>query len=185
MSDDTKDKKAKGKYAHLNDYKLNEDGEYEYAGLYHEWVSDEVRAPYTDKAKLLLGVDIACLVIAGCVPAPGTFGAFYVLVPFICAVIGTVLSTTAIVRLIREGSRVRDHIYEKSVPMLPAKLAIAGAGSLSSAMGELAHILAVGAGDKLAFAIAFVLVMLAAGACMLVLLNASMPLARGEAWKRN
>ena len=184
MSDGTTEKKAKGKYAHLNDYRLTDDGTYEYAGIYHEWVSEEVRTAYTSKAKLLLGVAIAGLAIAGCVPAPGTFGAFYVLVPFICAVIGTVLTTAALIRLIREGSRVRDHIYEKSVPMLPAKLAIGGAGALSCAMGELAHILVVGAGDGLAFAIAFVLVMLVAGACMLLLLNASMPLARGEAWKR-
>ena len=182
---DKKEKKAKGKYAHLNDYRLNEDGEYEYAGLYHEWISDEVRAAYTSKAKLLLGVDIACLVIAGCIPAPGTFGAFYVLVPFICAVIGTVLTTTALVRLIREGSRVRDHKYGKSVPMLPAKLAIGAAGALSCGMGELVHLIVMRPENNLVFGIVFVPLMLAAGICLLLLLNTSMPLVRGEAWKRN
>ena len=183
--DKAEPKKAKGKYAHLNDYKLTDDGTYEYAGIYHEWVSDEVAGLYASKAKLFIGVAIACLVIAGCVPAPGTFGAFYVVVPYICAVIGVALSTTALVRIIGEGLRLRDHIYEKSVPMLPAKLAIGAAGSLASGMGELVHILVMRPENNLAFAIVFVLVMVAAGAVLLLLLNTSMPLVRGEAWKRN
>ena len=178
-------KKAKGKYAHLNDYKLTDDGTYEYAGVYHEWVDEADADAYARKAKLFMGIAIACLAVAGCVPAPGTFGAFYVVIPFLCAVIGVVLSATSIVRIVREGARLRDHIYEKSVPMLPAKLAIGGAGALSSAMGELAYLLVMTPEGNVAFAVVFVLVMIVAGAALLVLLNASMPLVRGEAWRRS
>ena len=185
MTDENSEKKAKGKYAHLNDYQLTDDGTYEYAGVYHEWVSEEVAALYASKAKLFMGIAIAGLIIAGCLPAPGTFGAFYVVIPYICAVIGVVLSATAVFRIIREGERLRDHIYEKSVPMLPAKLAIGGAGALSCAMGELAYLLVMRPENNVAFAVVFVLVMVLAGASVLVLLNTSMPLVRGEAFKRN
>ena len=185
MTDGTTEKKAKGKYAHLNDYKLTDDGTYEYAGIYHEWVSGEVAGLYAGKARLFLGVAIACLAVAGCVPAPGTFGAFYVVIPYICSVIGVALSTMAVHRIIHEGERLRDHIYEKSVPMLPAKLAIGAAGALSGSMGELVHILVMRPENGIAFAIAFMLVMALAGAALLLLLNTSMPLVRGEAWKRN
>ena len=185
MTDETTEKKAKGKYAHLNDYKLTDDGTYQYAGVYHEWVSEEVARVFAGKAKLFLGVAIACLVIAGCLPAPGTFGAFYVVIPYICAVIGIVLSATAVYRIVHEGERLRDHIYEKSVPMLPAKLAIGAAGALSSGTGELAYLLVMRPEENIGFAIVFVLVMVLAGAAMLLLLNTSMPLVRGEAFKRN
>ena len=184
MSDETK-KKAKNRRAYLDDYTLNDDGSYEYTGIYHEWASDEVREAYAAKAKLLMGVAIAGIVIAGCVPAPGTFGAFYVVIPYICSVIGVVLSAVALVRLLREGARVRDHIYDKSVPMLPAKLAIGAAGALSCGMGELAFLLVMRPENNVLFAVVFVLVMVLAGAAMLLLLNASMPLVRTEAWKRS
>ena len=180
MSDEKK--KPKGRYAHVADYRLSDDGEYEYVGLVRKWADEAAMETYASKAKLYIGCAIACLVVAGCVPAPGTFGVFYVVIPYACAVLGVALSTAAVVRLIREGARVRDYIYSKSVPMLPAKLAIGVAGALSCAMGELVHVIVVGAGDKLAFALLFVACMLACGVFLILLLRLSMPIVRDEVW---
>ena len=177
-------KKLKGRYAYIKDYRQTDDGSYEYVGIYHEWADKADAAAYARTVKILLAVGIACLVAAGCVPAPGTFGAFYVVIPYLCAIIGVALTSFALVRLIREGTRVRDHIYEKSVPMLPAKLGIGFVGAFSCAMGELAHVIVAGAGERLAWALIFVALMLATGVCLLMLLRRSMPLVRGEAWKR-
>ena len=177
-------KKRKGKYAHLNDYRLADDGAYEYVGVYHEWADEADAAAYTRAATILLAAAIACLVAAGCVPAPGTFGAFYVVVPYACSIVGTALACAACVRLVREGTRVRDHIYEKSVPMLPAKLGVGFVGAFSCAMGELAHVIVAGAGERLVWGLIFVALMLGCGVCLLMLLRRSMPLVRGEAWRR-
>ena len=178
------EKKLKGRYAHIKDYRQADDGSYEYVGIYHEWADADEAVAFARQATILSAAAIACLAVAGCVPAPGTFGAFYVVVPYLCAVLGVALSAAAFLRLVREGTRVRDHIYEKSVPMLPVKLGIGLAGAFSCAMGELAHVIVVGAGDKLAFGLVFVALMLASGVCLLLLLRLSMPLVRGEAWKR-
>ena len=180
----TEEKKLKGRYAFIKDYRQADDGSYEYVGVYHEWADADDAAAYAHNVKVFMIVAIACLVVAGCVPAPGTFGAFYVVVPYLCAALGLALSVAALARLVREGTRVRDHIYEKSVPMLPAKLGIGLAGAFSCAMGELVHVIVVGAGDRLAFGLIFVVLMLACGICLFLLLRLSMPLVRGEAWKR-
>ena len=183
-SENPEAKKLKGRYAHIKDYRMADDGSYEYVGIYHEWADETEAAAYARAAKALMAAAIACLVLAGCVPAPGTFGAFYVVIPYACAIVGMALSCASCVRIIREGSRVRDHIYEKSVPMLPAKLGVGFVGAFSCAMGELAHIIVAGAGDRLAWGLVFVALMLGCGICLLMLLRRSMPLVRDEAWKR-
>ena len=177
-------KKPKGRYAHIADYRTADDGSFEYVGVYHVWQSEEDANAYAREAKILVVCAAAALVVAGCIPAPGTFGAFYVLIPYACALLGTALTAAAVFRLAKEGTRVRDHIYDKSVPMLPVKLTIGAAGALSAAAGELVHIIVVDTSGNALLGLLFAALMLASGVCLLFLSRRSMPLVRGDAWKR-
>ena len=124
------------KRAHLKDYRLNDEGSYEYAGLRWTWSEGCDRGSLLRRAWILFAAAAGCALAAGFVPAPGTFGAFYVVVPYALLAVALVLSGVALGRLTREGMVLRDHVYQASVPALGAKLllgavcaAICGAGA--------------------------------------------------------
>ena len=113
-----------GKRDHLKDYVPSENGGYEYTGTRWSWPSEEVRSEFIGFSARRVGVAVACVIAAGCVPADGTFGAFYIVIPFLIAVVGMALAGAALFRIAREDNPMRDHVYSSSVPALPAKLLV-------------------------------------------------------------
>lgn len=128
-----------GRRDHLKDYVPTGDGGYEYAGTRWSWPSEEARRTFLSSATAPFALAVACVVGAGCIPAPGTFGAFYVVIPFVIAVVGTALAGTSLFRLWREPGPLRDHVYSKSVPALPAKLLVGALGCGACAIAALVH----------------------------------------------
>ena len=128
-----------GKRDHLKDYVPTEDGGYEYVGTHWRWPSAEIRAAFIKDARMVYGVAVACLVVAGCVPAPGTFGAFYVVLPFLIGTVGVVLGGVALFRLLSEADPMRDHIYAANATSLSPKLLVGEAGAVVCAAAALIH----------------------------------------------
>ena len=163
-----------GKRDHLKDYVPSENGGYEYTGTRWSWPSEEVRSEFIGFSARRVGVAVACVIAAGCVPADGTFGAFYIVIPFLIAVVGMALAGAALFRIAREDNPMRDHVYSSSVPALPAKLLVGALGCGICGFAALAHgiaLLVVGAGGRIALSVVFAALM-AGGAVCLVLLRA-------------
>ena len=128
-----------GKRDHLKDYVPTEDGGYEYVGTHWSWPSAEIRTGFLGRARMLYVVAAVCLIAAGCIPAPGTFGAFYVVLPFLIGAVGVVLAGVALFRISREDDPMRDHIYASSVPSFSPKLLVGAAGALVCGAAALVH----------------------------------------------
>ncbi|MDO5107468.1 MAG: hypothetical protein Q4D39_04245 [Coriobacteriaceae bacterium] len=159
-----------GKRDHLKDYVPTEDGGYEYVGTHWSWPSAEIRAGFLSRARMLYGVAVACIVAAGCIPAPGTFGAFYVVLPFLIGAVGIVLAGVALFRIYREDDPMRDHIYASSVPTFSPKLLVGAAGSVVCAAAALIHgiVLAATASPDAAlpFSLLFASLMFGSAVCL-------------------
>jgi len=120
---------------HLDDYELGEDGSYEYRGTYWRWDRPQGRPAFLRAAWTLLAAAVACLVAAGFVPVMGLGLAVLVLVPYVVAAVAMVLTAAALLRLTREGERLRDLAYQRSVPTLGAKVGLAMVASMASGVG--------------------------------------------------
>lgn len=159
-----------GRRDHLRDYVPAEDGGYEYAGTRWSWPNGEIRASFLKDARQLLIASIVCLVGAGCIPAPGSFGAFYVVIPFAIGAIGTALSAAALLRLSREQDPMRGHVYIASVPALPTKLLVGAVGDAVCGAAALVHGLVLpfmaGDGGAPVLSVSFALIMLLAAVCL-------------------
>ena len=159
-----------GKRDHLKDYVPTDDGGFEYVGTHWSWPSAQIRAAFIKDARMLYGVAAACLVAAGCVPAPGTFGAFYVVLPFLLAAVGTVLGGVSLFRLISEPDPLRDHVYAANVPSLAPKLLVGAAGAVVCAAAAFVHgiVLAASAPGEasLPLSLLFASLMLGSAVCL-------------------
>ncbi|MBQ9058874.1 MAG: hypothetical protein IJ125_06795 [Atopobiaceae bacterium] len=127
------------KREHLNDYVASDDGGYTYVGVRWSWPSSEARAGFLKIAWMCVAVALLGIVVAGFVPAPGSLGAFYVVIPYAASVVGAVLCVIALIQLTGEAQPMRDHIYQKSGAMLPAKLFFAGASAAFAALAAVVH----------------------------------------------
>lgn len=127
-------------------------------------------------------VAMCCLVIAGCLPAPGAIGAFYVVLPYGGAVVATGLCLMA-----RLGSARRPTINEITdqdrAKKLRLRLPIAATLCLMAAIGEVLFLAISGLGGGFGYmapgiaamdasawlaAVCFVLLVLVAGAALFV-----------------
>ena len=158
-----------GKRDHLKDYVPTEDGGYEYVGVHWSWPGPEVRSSFLHGARLLFAGAVACLVGAGIVPAPGTFGAFYVVIPYLATTVAAVLSGVALFRLSTEPDPMRDHVYAASAPAFEVKLLFGAVGGIVFGIAALIHGIALVAsgGGELLFSVLFAACMAGCGVCLL------------------
>lgn len=163
-----------GKRDHLKDYVPTEDGGYEYVGTHWSWPGSETRSSFLRSARLLFAGAAACLIGAGFVPAPGTFGAFYVIIPFVACAIATALSGVALFRLSNEPDPMRDHVYASSAPTFEVKLLFGAMGGIVCGVAALIHGIALlaGGGGDLLLSVLFAACMVGCGVCLLLIRNA-------------
>ena len=120
---------------HLDDYELGDDGSYEYRGTYWRWSKPQERATFLRSSWGLLAGAVACLVAAGFVPVSGLGFATLALLPYAVAAVAAALTAAALLRLTREGERLRDLTYQRSVLTLGAKVGLGSVASMASGVG--------------------------------------------------
>ena len=120
---------------HLSDYQLGDDGSYEYRGAYWRWERPKGRPALLRSCWALVAGTGACLLAAGFVPVNGLGSAALVLLPYAVAAVAVVLVVFALLRLTREGERLRDLTYQRSVPTLAAKVSLGMVSAMASGIG--------------------------------------------------
>ena len=125
---------------YLDDYQLAEDGTYQYQGRMWHWADQAERRSFLRAAWTLLGIALACLVVAGFLPLPSSGLAAFALVPYAAALVAVALTVTCLVKITREGTDVRDYVYVSSVLGLRPRLVIGALLAGVSALGEVACI---------------------------------------------
>jgi hypothetical protein len=136
---------ASRKRAYLDDFKLGDDGSYRYEGTLWRWAHPERRAALLGAAWRLAGGAAACLVGAGFVPLSSMAFPALMTLPYVAAVVSQALVLVSLWRVWRGGSELRDHVYQKAVPALPAKVTVAMVAAFAGGIGALVN-LALSAG---------------------------------------
>ena len=163
------EKKKKHRREYLNDFKLQDSGEYKFEG--------EIYCVQTDdwnglRKNIWFRTGLVCLLVlvSGFLPSAGMINTFYVILPYMAEVIIAALVVWGIYRMTKGTEKIRSYIYEKTYPRFHGQLFVMTILAVMVCIGEVIHLLLEGTGDKLGFTIASIivqiLVFLAAGNLM-------------------
>ena len=118
--------KKKGRRAYLDDFTPTVSGGYVYSGQMFLFDGDESRR------RRLLGqlgglwaAVTAAELLCGLVRAPGATGCFYVVLPYVGALVASFSVAWGLIRLVRGGPRLRAYVYEATVEKFPLRLSLA------------------------------------------------------------
>ena len=145
---------------HLKDYRLNDEGAYEYRGVLWKW-GGAGKDAFLRSVAPAAAVGAAALLALGFMPLGAHGSSFYVLVPYAVAMIGAIMCTFSLGRIAREADPMRDHIYRAGVERLPLACIPGCIGSVLAAAGCAAFAL-VGGGQGVLPWLACVVMALAA-----------------------
>lgn len=134
-------KKRKGRRAYLEDFQKTASGEYVYTGSHYAYVEQGMTFRRSMAVRWLLGGGTAALaLLGGCIPVPGMTGGFFVLMPYIAAVLSAVSVLWAVARLAYWGSPLREYVYQKTVAALPGRCVLVAVFAALTLAGEAAYL---------------------------------------------
>ncbi len=138
--------KKKGRRAYLDDFTPTVSGGYVYSGQIFLFEGDE------SQRRGLLGLlwglwalVTAAELLCGCIRAPGAEGCFYVVLPYVGALAASFSVTWGLVRLSREGARLRAYVYEATVEKFPLRVSFTAVCAALALAGECFFVLRHGA----------------------------------------
>ncbi|MBP3892374.1 MAG: hypothetical protein J6D29_09385 [Solobacterium sp.] len=117
-------KTTKGK-AYLNDFKLNEKGEYEYRGTKHAFHTPSFSyAQARNRLLLYTTIMLGCAFGIGLFPAAGTTNTMYVVIPYTVCLVCCSIFLFRFVSFLMAKDPIRDYLYKKTVVRFPIYLNI-------------------------------------------------------------
>ena len=168
------------RHSKLEYFQRNAAGEYIYTGKHMSYVSTE-----KSRKRLLLemwGLGTAgtiCLLLSGFLPLRSFRGCFYVLLPYMIALVAAISCLWTIGELTGGGDPLRQYVHDATVLKLPGRAMVSAVAALARLSGEIVSCALNGADGEIGALIAFFL-LLAVGAGAMVLLRRRI---RGAVWQ--
>lgn len=168
------------RHSKLEHFQRNAAGEYIYTGKHMSYVSTE-----KSRKRLLLemwGLGTAgtiCLLLSGFLPLRSFRGCFYVLLPYMIALVAAISCLWTIGELTGGGDPLRQYVHDATVLKLPGRAMVSAVAALACISGEIVSCALNGADGEIGALIAFFL-LLAVGAGAMVLLRRRI---RGAVWQ--
>lgn len=135
-----KQKKKKNKRAYLNEFKVNEEGAYQYEGDYYM-----ITAPTFAKDKWqiygMLGIMIVFGLICGVLPAGGMMNSFYVILPWIISFVAICMACYELLPFRNADQPTRSYVKERIEQKVEVRLMTAVVGNVATAAGEILFML--------------------------------------------
>lgn len=106
----------------LEHFQKNPGGEFIYTGRYYRYVED--KKPRKRMLLELWGLGLtmmACIIICGCIPAPGMIDTFCVLAPFALEIILGGMSLWALGQMTFGDYPLKEYVYQDSAAKLPGR----------------------------------------------------------------
>ena len=131
MSEKKKEeKKRKGRYSYLNDFKLNEQNEYEYQGaVYALQLDEKEKSELFRKTLLMLSAVALLIILCGIIPFEGMMNSFYIIIPYVFEIgFGAFLINA--VYTIYKNEELREYVYKKSA----GRIGVYGPGLLGNSI---------------------------------------------------
>lgn len=168
----------RGRKAYLNDFKSTVNGEYIYAGAHYLLAGGEAAGKALLRRLWLLTLPLAVGAVAGgCIRAPGAMDCFYVLGPYIAALISAISLVWALCRMGGGGARLREYVYRRSVEAIPSRAVITAVFAGLALAGEILYVLLNGTEGM---ALGMVLFLLSMGATLAAALGQRLLIVRSQ-----
>lgn len=170
----------KKRHSRLEYFQRNAAGEYIYTGKHMSYVSTE-----KSRKRLLLelwGLGTAgmiCLLVSGFLPLRSFRGCFYVLLPYMIALVAAISCLWTIGELTGGGDPLRQYVHDATVLKLPGRAMVSAVAALIGMLGEAVSCILNGADGTVGVLAAFFLLM-AIGTAAMVLLYRCI---RGAVWQ--
>ena len=110
----------KKKRAYLDDFEKDLNGNYQYRGAHYHYKGTKSRGRALAGLWVLCGGGAALVVAAGLVPGATAYAPFWLLLPYMAALVLALYAVVLLVRLTRGGARVRAYIHEQTAQKLPS-----------------------------------------------------------------
>ena len=143
------EKKYKGRRAYLNDFKKNENGNYEYQGIMYRFTgSKEGFRKELIHLWILFGGMMLALIITGCLDTPGLMNSFFVILPFSVSFVFGISTGWGLWRMTTGGASLRAYVYQASAEKLPFRSGGVLVCTFASILGEVMYIFRNGFGES-------------------------------------
>lgn len=148
-------KKSRKQY--LNDFSPALNGDYVYTGVYYR---SEMEDADFSKCRIrfiiLVIISVIFVFAAGLLPAAGSTNCFYVILPFLAMIICCFVKTGKAARLVLSGSRVREYVYLKTVPVLPGWTIAETVSAAATLLAEVVFLLANGSESRVLYTVVYI-----------------------------
>lgn len=148
---------------YLNDFKLNEEGKYEYKGTLHEL--DDENMSFKKVKQILITVDLLILcmfIIAGMVQAVGVMNAMYVTMPYVFGFFAIAVLTFKVFMLEFNHYPIRDYDFKATIEKYRSYGIAVVVLILCTLLGELFYIIRYGVTMYVSGTIIFIVCMVIA-----------------------
>jgi hypothetical protein len=154
MSEKDSAKKKKNKRAYLNDFQLQENGEYAYKGTVYKYEGDwqDCRKKLRILCAMLGGLTVA----AGLVPCGGLMNTFYVILPYIAEVCLGAYLIYNVLRMTAGDGEVREYIFKKSFEAFSGQLLILFICAAMCLLGEILRMILARSVEGIGFSLLFI-----------------------------
>lgn len=140
---------------YINDYKINDEGKYQYYGTCYRWKQPEMRKSVLRGFWAQQLTALAGTIVCGLIPAPGVNYLPVLLIPYMAGIVLSIMSVFSLYNLTDEPDPVRDHVFNATVKRLPVLEFLNIATGLLCAAAEFYYLLAYRPADDIAFGILF------------------------------
>ena len=115
------EKKRRGRWAYLDDYKALANGEIIYTGKIYSYSGSTPWKKSLAPLWLCAGVSGVCVAVCAMLPASGMMNTFYVILPWLLSFIGASSVVWALCRIAHHGEHLKEHIFKATVAALPIR----------------------------------------------------------------
>lgn len=130
------DKKRKGRREHLNDFRVDINGEYIYEGKRLNPCGMKL-SDFCKKAKLSTAILTVLVLIPGFIIGNPTASGWYVVLPWVVEVIAAALLISSASKMKAEKEGLREYRYTKGVKSHPSRLMVLAVGAGLEAIGDI------------------------------------------------
>lgn len=154
--------------AYVDDYKINEKGEYEYQGVRYEWNLSEAEGRRCFLLFRLMGPVIFVLILlAGCIPSPGVNHWPFLMIAYLAGVVVSLSLWILLWQMCGEKSPMRGHVYDETVGKMPFRIVLTVILEGASIIGEIVYIILYGTEGHTFGGILFIILEMLALICTL------------------
>lgn len=132
---------GKHRKSELEDIRQNAAGEYIYTGAWYNYSGTLPRARALALLWLSMGLSGALLLAAGFLPAPGALNCFYVVLPYVAALVSAVSAIWSLGQLTAAGDPIKAFPYETAILRLPRRALITAVLTAAALLLEILYLL--------------------------------------------